>query len=112
MACPFGCSSSTNGGQAAAFDGVLKQYYKGSPNSGTLDVGTGCSEQRAMEAGGLVAYVEADKLCQKVQGIRIIIGDTAEGLHSGFEQINMMHYTNGTQVSVSSNLNINAPVIG
>ena len=112
MACPGGCSSDTPGGEAASFDGQLKQYYKGSPGSSTLDVGSGCTEQKAMEAGSAVTLVQADLKCQRVQGIRVIIGDTAETIQSATELFNKNFSTFGTQVAIASNLNLNSPVVG
>ena len=110
MAAPMGVTSSTTGGEAASFTGQLKQYYAGSPGTSTLPVGAGCTEQRALEAGGAVTMVAADKHCQLVQGIRIIIGDTAESIQSGFEMVNVNFHTSGTQVSIASNFNLSAPV--
>ena len=112
MACAGTCSSSTPGGDAANFDGQLKEYYSGSPGSETFDVGSGCTEQRAMEAGSAVTAVGADKKCRRVQGIRIIIGDTAESVDSGFQLVNKNLSTSGTQVAMSSNFNLNAPAVG
>lgn len=110
MAYPATITATDKGTTEANFNGFIINYYKGSPGKGTLEVGVGCSEQRAMEAGGAVTYVGADQLCQKVQGIRIIIGDTAESIHSGFELVNMNFHTMGTQSSFASNLNLGAPI--
>ena len=110
MAHPGGVSSSDAGGASATFSGALINYYKGSPGKMVEEIGAGCTEQKAIEGGGLVTYVAADKKCQLTQGIRIIIGDTAESIHSGFEMVNMNFHTMGTQVSVASNINLSGPV--
>lgn len=112
MACAGSCSSSTPGGEAASFTGELKQYYTGSPGTDVYDISTGCSEQKAMEAGSAVTAVDIEKLCERVQGIRIIIGDTAEGIDSGFQLVNKNFSTSGRQVAVAANFNLSAPVMG
>lgn len=111
MAYPVTISSNTKLGPKAAFVAKLISYYKGSPGSVALPVGGGCPESKAIAAGGAVTLVVADWACEKVQGIRIIIGDTAESIHSGFELVNMNFHTYGTQTSVASNLNLSAPVV-
>lgn len=112
MACPCSVSSTTPGGEAASFNGEMNDYYKGTPGSVTFKIGEGCTEQRAIEAGSAVTAVGADQKCRRVQGIRIIIGDTAEGIMSGFTLVNKNFSTSGTQVAMASNLNLGAPSLG
>ena len=112
MACAGSCSSDTPGGESANFSGVLNQYYKGSPGSDVYEISVGCSEAKAMEAGSAVTSVDIEKKCEMVQGIRIIIGDTAESIQGGFEMVNKNFSTSGTQVAMASNFNLNAPVAG
>lgn len=103
---------STPGGEIGpTFNMELIQYYAGTPGTSYLPPGQGCPESAAMEAGGAVTYVKADKHCQLVQGIRITIGDTAESIHSGFELVNLNFHCNGTQASVSSNMNLRGPML-
>lgn len=111
MAYPSSVSSGSSLGAKAQFIARLISYYLGSPGNVSLPVGWGCPESKAIEAKGAVALVVADKACEKVQGIRIIIGDTAESIHSGFELVNMNFHTSGTQVSVANNLNLSAPIM-
>ena len=110
MACPGGCSSDTPGGESASFTGALNQYYKGDPGSDVYDISSGCSEGKAMEAGSAVTSVDIEKRCERVQGIRIIIGDTAESIQAGFEMVNKNFSTSGTQVAMASNFNLAGPV--
>lgn len=110
MACAGSCSSDTPGGDAAGFNGELKQYYTGSAGSDVYVISPGCTEQKAMEAGSAVTSVDIEQMCQRVQGIRIIIGDTAESIQAGFEMVNKNFSTSGTQVAVANNLNLSGPV--
>lgn len=110
MAAPLSVSATSKPIQKAVFTSRLINYYRGQPGGMTLPVGGGCTESRAMEAGGAVTLVISDYACEKVQGIRIIIGDTAESIHSGFEMVNMNFHTSGTQTTVATNLNLSGPV--
>jgi hypothetical protein len=60
-------------------------------------------------AGNAVATNTPAKLCEHIQGIRIIIGDTFESIMGGFEMVNMNFSTNGTQGCAASNLTLTAP---
>lgn len=110
MACPCACSDSSSLGGKNGNLAMLKSKYKGSPGKIALPVGNGCPESKAMEAGGAVTLVMSDFACEKVQGIRIIIGDTDEGIRSGFERVNENFHTYGTLASVVNNFNLNAPI--
>ena len=110
MACELGCSNSTTGGDIGSFSVAGHKYPEGSPGSGTLDVGGGCSEQKAMEAGGAVTLVKADDKCRKVQGLPIIIGDTAMSIDAGFSRTNQNFHVKGGQIAITSNFVMNAPV--
>ena len=83
-------------------------YYPNSPGTVPFEIGSGCPESKA--AGGAVALVVADKLCQQVQGLRIIIGDTYESIHSGFDMVNFNFHTNGQTPRVASTLSLSGPV--
>jgi hypothetical protein len=85
-------------------------YYAGSPGSSPLPPGTACPEGIAMAAGRAVTYVKTDGFCQGVQGIRIVIGDTAESIHSGFEMVNLNFGCNGTQPSCSNCFQLGGPL--
>lgn len=102
-------SSSAPGTSAFTVTTALISYYAGSPGSSYLPIGTTCPESQA--AGGAVAYVGSDKKCQGVQGLRIIIGDTMDSIHSGFEMCNFNFHCNGTQGSVSVSYAMNGPML-
>ena len=110
MALPATISSTTPGTSAFSTTVAMISYYTGSPGSSYLPLGTTCPESQA--AGGAVAYVAADMKCQGVQGLRIVIGDTFDSIHSGFEMCNFNFHCNGTQVSVASAMSLPGPVVG
>lgn len=110
MAYPGNYNDSTPLGEKASYLVLVGRYYTGTPGSIALPVGGGCPESRAIEAGGAVTLVVSDFACQKVQGIRIKIGDTAESIHSGFEMVNMNFHTSGTSAVVANNFNMGAPI--
>ena len=102
-------SASDQGGESLNNTAYIN-YYAGSPGSSPLPPGTACPEGVALAAGKAVVHVAADKFCKGVQGIRIVIGDTAESIHSGFEMVNVNFGCNGTQASVASSFNLGGPV--
>lgn len=102
-------SASDSGGDSLN-NSVMIQYYAGVPGSAPLPPGTACPEGVAMAAGRAVTPVFADKYCQGLQGIRIVIGDTAESVHSGFEMVNMNFGCNGTQCSCATCFQLEGPV--
>lgn len=104
-------SSAMAGGKTAPTFLGGNQYAEGSPGSSYLPPGTACPESVAMEAGSAVTYVGADKKCQRVQGIKIIIGDTAMSNMEGFTTTNMNFSCSGQQPCCHSNLTMNAPVL-
>ena len=108
MAYSANISKSAPGGAALSVTVALIQYYAGTPGSSYLPIGTTCPESQA--AGGAVTHVAADKACKGVQGLRIIIGDTFDSIHSGFEMTNFNFHTNGTQPSVSATWALSGPV--
>lgn len=87
------------------------QYYAGTPGTVVYDVGKACTEAVAMSAGRAVTHVGVEKLCEGIQGIRIVIGDTFESIHSGFELVNLNFGNNGTQSSVANQYLLKGPVV-
>lgn len=114
MAACATCSvSPSTPGTAAAKTGVGSvgaKYHAGNPGSKVWTEGAECSEAMAYKAGHAVATNTPAELCEHIQGMRIIIGDTVESIQGGFEMVNMNFATNGTQPSVSSNFNLTGPV--
>ena len=102
--------SASDQGSESLNNTVSIQYYAGSPGSSPLPPGTACPEGVALAAGKAVVHVAADKYCKGVQGIRIVIGDTAESIHSGFEMVNLNFGCNGTQPSVSNSFQLGGPI--
>lgn len=102
-------SSSTPGGDRLTIksDGGVN-YHPNSPGSSPLPIGVGCPESKA--AGGAVTHVAADKSCKPVQGLRIIIGDTAESIQGGFDMCNFNFHCNGTQPRVASLISLPGPI--
>ena len=88
----------------------MKSYYAGSPGNKVGPVDQGCIE--ALAAGGAVSWDPQSKMCFGVQGKRIVIGDTFESIHSGFELVNYNFHCSGTQPSVSNSMQLNGPVLG
>lgn len=84
---------------------------KGSPGSSYLPPGTSCPESVAMMAGKAVTFVGADKKCQGLQGITITIGDTHNGIHSGFSMVNVNFGCNGEQGCCASPASLPGPVV-
>lgn len=109
MAYPSTVSRSTPGTTALSVTMGMIQYYAGTPGSSYLPIGLTCPESQA--AGGAVTYVAADLKCQGVQGLRIIIGDTFDSIHSGFEMCNFNFHCNGTQPSMSVSLSLPGPMV-
>lgn len=107
MAHPANVSNATSGGDALSTTVALISYYTGSPGNSYLPIGTTCPESQA--AGGAVTHVAADKACKGVQGLRIIIGDTFDSVHSGFEMTNFNFHCAGTQPSISATWAMNGP---
>ena len=110
--CPATITPSTPG-TAAAKNGagsVGAKYHAGNPGSKMWGEGAECSEAMAYAAGHAVATNTPTKMCEHIQGMRIIIGDTVESIQGGFEMVNMNFATSGTQPAVSNNFNLNGPV--
>lgn len=108
--CPATISPSTPG-TAAAKSGsgsAGSKYHIGSPGSQMWGPGAECSEAMAYASGHAVATNTPAKLCEHIQGMRIIIGSTVESIQGGFEMVNMNFATSGTQPTVSTNFNLNA----
>lgn len=102
--------SASDVGSETLGSSVTIQYYAGSPGSSPLPPGEACPEGIAMAAGRAVTHVAADRFCKGIQGIRIVIGDTAESIHSGFEMVNVNFGCNGTQPSCSNCFQLAGPV--
>lgn len=88
----------------------MKSYYAGTPGNKTGPIDQGCIE--ALAAEGAVSWDPTAKTCFGVQGKRIVIGDTFESIHSGFELVNYNFHCSGTQPSVSNSMQLNGPVLG
>lgn len=88
---------------------AMKSYYVGSPGNKIGGVDAGCIE--ALASSGAVSWDPQTKTCYGVQGTRIIIGDTFESIHSGFELVNFNFHCSGTQASVASELQLGGPVL-
>lgn len=100
-------------GTAAAKNGTFSvgsKYHIGNPGSELWGPGSECSEAMAYSQGNAVATNTPAKLCEHIQGMRIIIGNTVESIQGGFEMVNMNFSTNGTQPAVSSNFNLTGPI--
>lgn len=110
MACPTCITGSTPGTSAFSITAAMISYYKGIPGDSYLPLGKTCPESQA--GLGAVAYVAADMKCEGVQGLRIVIGDTFDSIHSGFEMTNYNFHCNGTQMSVAANFALNGPTVG
>lgn len=109
MAYQASISATTAGGARASFasDGGYN-YHPNSPGNSPLPIGAGCPESKA--AGGAVTHVGADKMCKPVQGLKIIIGDTADSIQAGFDMCNFNFHCNGQQPRVASIFNLPGPV--
>ena len=86
------------------------KYHSGNPGSIMWGEGAECSEAMAYAAGHAVATNTPAHLCEHIQGMKIIIGDTVESIQGGFEMVNMNFATSGTQPAVSNNFNLNGPI--
>ena len=102
--------SASDQGSESLNNTIVINYYAGSPGSAALPPGTACPEGIALAMGKAVTPVFADFACQGLQGIRIVIGDTAESIHSGFELVNLNFGCNGTQPSVANSFRLGAPI--
>lgn len=81
-----------------------------SEGTSTYPPGGACLEARAVAAGRAVTKVGADKTCQGVQGITLVIGDTYHGIHSGFSWINMELGCNGEQGCCANIFSLSGPI--
>lgn len=106
-------SSKTPGTAASKSQPVTvgAKYYAGHGGDKMWGEGAECNEAMAYAAGHAVATNTPAQLCEHIQGMKIIIGDTFESLQGAIEQVNMNFATNGTQPVLANNLVLNAPVV-